>query len=131
MKEAFFSRDEIRGLLVELLTEIRKTRDRDVDLSILARIDLKGLHYRKSDGRNNDALTLMAGVFDHNGNYVTGSMRTIDLKLKDHTLEEYPQERMTVRTNLEVASGSYTVRLVVRDSEGQIMSAQNSPVVIP
>lgn len=131
VKEAFFSRDEIRGLPVELLTEIHNTENHNVDLSILARIDLKGLHYRKNEGRNNDALTLMAGVFDHNGNYVTGNLRTIDLKLKDQTLEEYPQERITVRTNLEVASGSYTVRLVVRDSEGQIMSAQNSPVVIP
>jgi hypothetical protein len=125
-KEAFFSRDEIHGLPVELLTE-----NSNGGLSILARIDLKRLYFRKSEGRNNDTLTLMSGVFDRNGNYVTGSLRTVDLKLKDQTLEEYLQERMTVRTDLDVASGSYTVRLVIRDSEGQVMSALNSAVVIP
>jgi len=131
VKEAFFSRDEIRGLPVELFTEILKKDDDNADLSILARVDLKRLHFRKSQGLNNDKLTLMAGVFDLSGNYVTGSLRTIDLKLRDQTLEEFPQERMTVRTDLDVASGSYTVRLVIRDSEGQIMSALNSAVVIP
>jgi len=129
VREALFSRDEIHGLPVELLTEISKTGN--PGLSILARIDLKRLHFRKSEGRNNDTLTLMSGVFDRNGNYVTGSLRTVDLKLKDQTLEEYLQERMTVRTDLDVASGSYTVRLVIRDSEGQVMSALNSAVVIP
>jgi hypothetical protein len=59
------------------------------------------------------------------------SPRTIDLKVKDQTLEEFPHERMTVRTNLDVASGSYSVRLVIKDSEGQIMPALNSAVVIP
>ncbi len=38
---------------------------------------------------------------------------------------------MTVRTNLDVAGGSCTVRLVVMDSEGKAVSAQNSTVVIP
>ncbi len=129
MKAAFFSRDEIRGLPVELLTETSRTGH--TGLSVLARIDLRRLTFRKSQGRNSDTLTLMAGVFDRNGNYVTGSLRTIDLKLKDQTLEKFPQERMTVRTNLDVASGSYTVRLVIRDSEGQTMSAVNSAVVVP
>ena len=104
VKDSFFSRDEIRGLPVELLTEILKTSDSKGDLSILARIDLKRLHFRKSEGRNNNTLTLMAGVFDRDGVYVTGSLRTVDLKLKDQTLEEYPQERLTVKTNLDVAT---------------------------
>lgn len=131
VKEALFSRNEIHRLPVELVTEVSRTADSRGDLAILARIDLKGLQFRKSQGRNNDTLTLLTGVFDGNGRYVTGSARTIDLKLKDATLEEYPKERMTVRTNLDVASGNYTVRLVVRDSEGQVMSALSGAVIIP
>ena len=73
----------------------------------------------------------MGGVFDRNGNYVTGAQNTVDMKLKDQTLEALPEEGITVRTSLDVKSGSYIVRLVVRDSEGQVMSAQNSAVEIP
>jgi hypothetical protein len=37
---------------------------------------------------------------------------------------------MTLKTNFTVPVGSYMVRLVVRDSEGQLMSALNGAVAI-
>lgn len=131
IREAFFSRDEVRELPVDLHTQFFKTGDYKAKLSILARVDLKRLRYRKADGRNNDTLTLVGGVFDRNGNYVTGMQKTVDMKLKDQTLEGLPENGVTVKTSLDVASGNYVVRLVVRDSEGQVMSALNSAVTIP
>ncbi len=131
VREAFFSRDEIKDLPVELNTQFFKTSDFSAKLSLLARIDIRHLHYRKADGRNNDTLTLVGGVFDRNGNYVTAIQKTIEMRLKDPTLETLPANGITVKSTLDVQSGSYIVRLVVRDSEGQVMSAQNSAVVIP
>src|SRR5665213_3948504 len=72
VREAFFSRDEIHDLPVEIHTQFFKTGDFNARLSILARADVKHLRFRKADGRNNDTLTLVGGVFDRNGNYVTG-----------------------------------------------------------
>jgi VWFA-related protein len=131
VREAFFSRDEVSELPVELHTQFFKTDDFNAKLSLLARIDIRHLHYRKADGRNNDTLTLVGGVFDRNGNYVTAIQKTIEMRLKDPTLETLPANGITVKSTLDVQSGSYIVRLVVRDSEGQVMSAQNSAVVIP
>jgi hypothetical protein len=131
VKEAFFSRDEVRDLPVELHTQFFKTGEYNARLSIMARVNIKHLHYRKADGRNNDTLTLVGGVFDRNGNYITGAQKTIEMKLKDQTLESIPEEGITVKTSLDVKSGSYVVRLVVRDSEGQVMSAQNGALEIP
>jgi hypothetical protein len=53
------------------------------------------------------------------------------MHLRDETLAKMPESGITVKTTLDIASGSYVVRLVVRDSEGQLMSAQNSVVEIP
>jgi hypothetical protein len=131
LKEAFFSRDEMRELPVELSTQFFKTGDLKARLSILARIDAKHLRYRKADGRSNDTLTVVGGVFDRDGNYIVGTQKIVDLKFKDQTLDALPESGITVKTNLDVASGNYVVRLVVRDSEGQVMSAINSAVVIP
>jgi len=131
LKEAFFSRDEIRELPVELNTQFFKTGDLKARLSILARIDAKHLHYRKADGRNEDTLTVVGGVFDRNGVFVVGTQKIVDLKFRDQTLNALPESGITVKTNLDVASGNYIVRLVVRDSEGKVMSALNSSVVIP
>ena len=79
IKEAFFSRDELRELPVQLNTQFFKTGDFNARLSILARIDAKNLKYRKADGRNNDTLTVTSGVFDRNGNLVKGIQKTVDM----------------------------------------------------
>lgn len=131
LKEAFFSRDEMRELPVELRTQFFKTGDRMARLSILARIDAKHLRYRKANGHNDNTLTVVGGVFDQDGKFVVGTQKIVDLKLRDQTLDALPESGITVKTNLDVASGNYIVRLVVRDSEGNVMSALNSAVVIP
>jgi VWFA-related protein len=131
LREAFFSRDEIRELPVVLNTQFFKTGDLKARLSILARIDAKHLRYRKADGRNDNTLTVVGGVFDQDGKYVVGTQKVVDFKFRDQTLDALPEAGITVKTNLDVASGNYIVRLVVRDSEGKVMSALNSSVVIP
>ena len=131
VEEAFFSRDEIHDLPVELHTQFFKTGDYKARLSILARVDARHLRYRKADGRNNNTLTVVGGVFDRNGNYVSGTQKVVQMRLKDQTLETMPESGITVKSTLDIASGSYVVRLVVRDAEGQVMSAQNGVVEIP
>jgi VWFA-related protein len=131
LREAFFSRDEIRELPVELNTQFFKTGNLMARLSIMARIDAKHLRYKKADGRNDNTLTVVGGVFDPDGKYVVGTQKVVDLKFRDQTLDALPEAGITVKTNLDVASGSYIVRLVVRDSEGNVMSALNGSVVIP
>jgi len=131
LKDAFFSRDEIRNLPVDLHTQFFKTGDYSARLSIMARVDIRHLRYRKADNRNNDTLTVVGGVFDKDGKYIVGSQKTVSLKLRDQTLDAIPEAGITVKSNLDVASGSYVVRLVVRDSEGEVMSALNSALEIP
>jgi VWFA-related protein len=130
MDEAFFSRNEIGDLPVELHTQFFKTGAASAKLSLLARVDIRQLRFRKADGRNLNTLTVLGGVFDRNGNYVTASRKTIDISLTDQRLESMANG-VTVKSTLDVAAGSYVVRLVVRDSEGQLMSALNGVVDIP
>jgi hypothetical protein len=56
--------------------------------------------------------------------------KNLEMKLKDETLARLPSG-ITVKTNFDVKPGTYVVRLVVRDSEGQAMAAQNGAVEIP
>jgi VWFA-related protein len=131
IEEAFFSRDEIKNLPVELHTQFFKLEDYKARVSILARIDARHLRYAKADGRNNNTLTIVGGLFDRNGSFVSGVQKVLEMKLKDQTLESMPDSGITVKSNIDVASGSYVVRLVVRDAQGNALSAQNSVVEIP
>lgn len=131
LKEAFFSREEMRELPVDMSTRFFKTSEDKARLSILARIDARHLHFRRAGGRNDDKLTVVGGVFDRNGNLVAGTQKVLNLKLKDQTLNALPASGITVKTDVDVAKGDYIVRLVVRDSEGQLTSALNGAVTIP
>jgi hypothetical protein len=57
--------------------------------------------------------------------------KVLEMRLKDETLEHKLQSGITLRTSFEVKPGSYLVRLVVRDAEGQVMSTSNGAVEIP
>jgi len=92
---------------------------------------VRQLRFRKAEGRNLDTLTVASGLFDRNGNYVSALEKTVDMHLKDETLAARLNVGITVRSGFDVAPGSYFVRLVVRDAEGQKMAALNGAVEIP
>jgi VWFA-related protein len=131
IQEALFSREEISELPVELHTQFFKSDDKDATLAVLCRLDPKRLRFRKADGRNYNVLTIVAGIFDRNGNFMSGIQKVMDLKLKDETLVKLMAVgAISVKTNFSVPPGTYSIRLVVRDAEGQLMSAQNGAVAI-
>jgi len=131
MQEALFSQDEIRDLPVDLQTQFFKTDEMGARLAVLSRFDLKGIHFRKAEGRNKDQLTIVTGIFDENGNFVTGGEKIVDMKLLDATYDRLSRSGFTVKSSFDVKPGTYLVRLVVRDAEGAQMAARNGAVVIP
>src|SRR5437016_8643882 len=131
MQEALFSQEEIRDLPVELQTQFFKKDEAQARLAVLTRFDVKGIHFRKVQGRNNDQLTIVTGIFDENGNFVTGLSKVVEMKLLDTTYSRLSRSGFTVKTSFDVKPGTYLVRLVVRDAEGAQMAARNGAVVIP
>jgi len=131
IEEALFSRDEMGDLPVELHTQYFKASEKDATIAVLCRMDPKHIQFRKADGRNINVLTVVSAVFDHNGNFLSAIVKTVDIKMKDETLAKMMTGGvMTLKTNFSVPPGSYMIRLVVRDSEGQLMSALNGAVAI-
>ncbi|HEY6344631.1 MAG TPA: hypothetical protein VIY49_24315, partial [Bryobacteraceae bacterium] len=131
IQEAVFSRDEIGDIPVNLNLQFFKSSAASAKVTVVAKIDIRNLRYRKAEGRNDNTLTVISGLFDRNGNFVAGIQKTVDMRLKDETLAAAPASGITVRSVLDVIPGSYMVRLVVRDSEGQTMAARNGAVQIP
>jgi len=131
IEDAVFSQEEQHGLPVALQTQFFKTDATDAKLAVLAHVDLAHMHFEKTGGRNENNLTVVAVLFDRNGNFVTGTERTLEMKLRDETLEKLSHTGVTVRTNFDVKPGDYVVRLVVRDSQAALLSAENGIVEIP
>jgi VWFA-related protein len=130
IEDAMYSQEELHNLPVNLHTQFFKASDQDATLVVLAHVDVKRLHFRKLEGRNNNVLTCVSAVFNRNGNFVQGIEKTVTMNLKDETLEHKLASGLTLKTSFDVKPGSYLVRLVVRDAEGQMMSAENGTVEI-
>jgi len=130
IQDEVFSQEELHDLPVELHTQFFKTSDDDAKLSVLVRLDVRHLHYRKADGRNNNSLTVVSALFDRNGNFVTGTQKVLQMRWKDETLDSKLASGITLKSSFDVKPGSYLVRLVVRDDEGQL-AAQNGAIEIP
>jgi VWFA-related protein len=131
IEEVFFSRDEIHDLPAVLQTQYFKAENGDVRLSATAEIDVKKLSFHKEGDRNRDDVTVVTGLFDNDGNYVSGSQKVVEMRLRDETLEKRVDSGIGVRSSFAVRPGRYMIRMVVRDSEGQAMAAQSSLVEIP
>ena len=131
IQDALFSQEEQHGVPVGLQTQFYKTDATDAKLAVLAHVDLAHIRFDKADGRNDNNLTVVAAIFDRNGNFITGTQKQIDMKLRDETLAKLSRTGVTVRTNFDVKPGDYTVRLVVRDANASQLGAESGAVEIP
>jgi VWFA-related protein len=131
IRVALFSREEMSDIPVELHTQFFKSTDANAKLAVLAHVDLKHLRFKKAEGRNNNSLSIVSAVFDRNGILVGAIQKNVEMRLKDETFSARIAAGVAMKTSFDVAPGSYVVRLVVRDSEGQTMAARNGVVEIP
>ena len=131
IQEALFSQDEIHDLPVELQTQFFKKDQAQARLAVLTHVDVKGIRFRKADGRNRDNLTVATAIFDENGNFVTGGEKIVEMRLLDTTFTRLAHSGFTLKSSFDIKPGTYLVRLVVRDTEGAQMAARNGAVNIP
>jgi len=131
VRETLFSQDEIVSVPVELKTQFLKADATSRQLTVLTHVNVKGIRFRKADGRSCNNVILATGVFDANGQYVEGQMKEIALRLEDSTMAKLSQTGITIKIAFTVKPGTYMVRSVVRGSEGDQLTAKNLMTVIP
>jgi VWFA-related protein len=131
ISQALFSREEMHDIPIDMHTQFFKASGTEARLVVISRLDVRKLRFRKADGRNSDDVVIVSGLFDRNGNYLQSISKTLKMRLLDGTLENKLNAGISIRSDFKVAPGTYVIRLVVRDAEGQMMAAQNGAVEIP
>ncbi|MGA7415948.1 MAG: VWA domain-containing protein, partial [Bryobacteraceae bacterium] len=131
IEDALFSREVIRDIPFDVHTQFFKTADFDAKLTVLSHIDIRHLPFKKVDDRNRDDLTIVVGLFDRNGNFIQASEKSLEMRLRDVTLQTKLGSGVTIRHSFDVKIGGYVIRVVLRDTQGQLLAAENSSVEIP
>ena len=131
IQETVFSHDEVRTIPLEVQTEFFESGGGKFDLTVTAQLDAKALRFDRIQDRNDDTVTVVAGLFDPNGNYVAGIQKMIKLHLRNQTLQAFQKAGLSVKEDFNVYPGRYLVRVVVRDSVGNTITARNAGLEIP
>ena len=133
IRAAVSSSYPIQDLPLTFETEVRNADGQNMELAVQAQLDIRTLPFEKQGDHNLDNVVFAVGLFDHDGKYVAGSQQTYALALKDSTLAEMEKRGLSfpLKTNILVKPGGYTLRVVVRDSQGGKVAASSKAVEIP
>ena len=131
LEKIVFSQEEIHGLPADVKTQVAPGSDSKFKLTVIIHLDLRQLQFREEADRNVDKLIFHTTLFDRDGKYIGAKEASLDLHLKDATLEKLTSSGINVTTIFQVPPGNYRVREVVRDTESKGMSALNYVVEVP
>ncbi|HLK63897.1 MAG TPA: VWA domain-containing protein [Bryobacteraceae bacterium] len=131
IRRAVFSQEEIHDIPIVMTTESEKISDTQTKLTVVSIIDVAKLHFRQAGGKDANEIEVVSALFDRNGNYIEGVQNNVSLRLVDEVLRSRESAPVPSRAEFKVAPGTYVIRLVARDNEGGMMTAQNGSVEIP
>jgi VWFA-related protein len=131
IQQAVFSQDETHELPVDVHTQYFMKSESDASISVQTTLDVRQIHLRKEGDRNLDNLTFVTAVFDQDGHVVSAQQRSVELRLRDSSLQNLMQTGISIEALFDVKPGNYMVRTIVRDSESGQISSLNRPVEIP
>jgi VWFA-related protein len=131
IREAVFSPTPIQDLPLEMQTQARKIGPHQAEITIAAHLDIRALPFRREGDRNLNKLILTVALFDTDGKFVSGKQQERELTLQDATLAALQQSGIDFQARILVAPGTYTVRVVARDSQNGGMAALSRSVAVP
>jgi len=131
LQQVVFSLEEHHQLPAQVTTKVEKLNDHSSTLTVSIHVDVASLHYRKEADRSVNTLIFDTALFDRDGKYLASKEASLELHLKDGSVERFSKSGINAQTSFKVAPGAYRVREVVRDSETTGMSALNCDAQVP
>jgi len=125
IQNEILSREEVHAFPIDFHTQFYRDDASQIHLSVLIHTDVRQLRFQKVDGVNRQDLVLACGLFDENRNYVKGVKQELNMRLLGQTLAKM-DSGLTTKADLVIKLGIYFVRVVVRDDEGRISTADDA-----
>ncbi|MGH9520218.1 MAG: VWA domain-containing protein, partial [Terriglobales bacterium] len=99
-------------------------------IAVTVNVNAAHLTFIRSQGRRGQKLTMLAGLFDPSGKFVSGERGELDLAFKDATYKLYCTRPLSPEFALSAPPGAYLLRVVVQELSDGKLSAHSLPVRI-
>jgi VWFA-related protein len=120
IQDAVFSQSSMAGLPIQVETRLVQSSAIESKLTVITHLDAHALHFVVEGGRNVDTVKFVSVVFDDSGDYVDGTVRTVQFHLLEPSLKQILAQGLAVPMTFTLAPGNYLVRVVVRDANGTL-----------
>ncbi len=131
IQQAAYSQDDLQELPIDVHTQYYKLSAAEARLAVLTHLDMSSVRFRQEKDLHVNSLTFLTVVFDRDGKCVVAKNKQVDLKLRDTTIARLAKTGITVKTEVDLKPGTYSLRQIVRDSEAGQLSALSRTVEIP
>jgi VWFA-related protein len=131
LRQVVASREEFHQLAVDVSTQVEPSTGESKQLTVVIKLDLNSVRFRKEGEQNVNTLVFIAGIYDGNGKWVAGKQKQVGLKLPDDQLQDMRAKGVGVKDTFELKPGTYLLREVVQESEDHHLGAVNREVKVP
>lgn len=105
--------------------------DSHYDVSFLANVDIRHLHFLDEDSRHRNLIDVVVVVSDESGHYIDGLEKSIDFKLSDGSYADLLHEGLTTKVTFRLTFGRYKIKTVVHEAIQGKMGSLTKMIEVP
>jgi len=127
--QEMLSAEALEEVPLTFSTEPATTPPGEPGVHVVLNLDVAHLQLVNRSGMRTEQLTVIAALFDADGNFVTGKECEIDFKMKDDTFNKL-SSGTTAGLTLHALPGKYRLRGVAREANQGKYTASSQPVEV-
>jgi VWFA-related protein len=100
-------------------------------VSLLVKVDIRGLHFLNEDSRYKNLISMVVVAFDEEDHYINGLEKSIDFRLTDTSYANLLDRGITSKIEFRLSLGRYKIKAVVREATQGKMGSLTKAIEIP
>ena len=122
LREALNSPLQTNGLKLAVFAAPIKGPDRKAAIAIVTQLLGREIAFTQKDGKYTNALEVSYVAVDKDGKVAGGNRDTLTMSLKPDTYQRVAESEFRVQSRLELAPGTYQLRIAAREGGGKVGS---------
>lgn len=131
IKEALKAPGNLNEIPIQLSYQFSQVSAAIYQVSLLTKVDVKGLEFLNEDEHRKNSLNLMVAAYDEHDKWIDGVEKEIDLNLLEPNYVSMLRYGFTAKVNFNLPPGHYKIRSVVRESLRSQMGSASRLIDVP
>ena len=129
--EALHVPGNLNEIPIQLSYQFNQISDSLYQLSLLTKVNVRGIEFLSEDARQKNSLDLVVAAFDENDKWIDGIEKVVDFNLLEFNYAAMLQYGFSSKVDFNLPPGRYRIRTVVRESLKRQMGSISRLIEFP